>query len=102
MRKGYSALYGLVLEEMGREVVSGDVFLFVGRDRKRAKVLVWDGTGLCLFSKILERGRFGRLWGTNPARATMTLTELQLFIEGSHEVSHKQLSPPEFSHKLLA
>ena len=45
-----------------RDPLSGDVFLFVSRDRVRAKVLHFDGTGLCLYAKRLERGRFAALW----------------------------------------
>ena len=50
LRKGFSGLYGLVLNEMGRDPTSGDLYLFVNRRRTQAKVLLWDGTGLCIFS----------------------------------------------------
>ncbi|WP_434348712.1 IS66 family insertion sequence element accessory protein TnpB [Myxococcus virescens] len=42
----------------GGELLTGDVFLFVGQSRKRAKVLYFDGTGLVLVTKRLYRGRF--------------------------------------------
>ncbi|WP_438358952.1 IS66 family insertion sequence element accessory protein TnpB [Corallococcus carmarthensis] len=44
---------------MGQQLLRGDVFLFVGRCRRRAKVLHFDGTGLVLLTKRLFRGRFG-------------------------------------------
>jgi transposase len=56
LRKGYDGLYGLVTTAMDQDVLGGDVFLFVNRRRKACKVLVWDGTGLCLFQKRLARG----------------------------------------------
>ena len=40
----------------------GDLFLFVNGRRKSCKVLFWDGTGLCIFQKRLERGRFAAPW----------------------------------------
>ena len=49
MRKGYDGLYSLVVEELGRDPLSGDLYLFVSRNRIRAKVLLWDGTGLCVY-----------------------------------------------------
>ena len=48
MRKRYNGLEGLVREAMGHDLLLGDLFLFVSRNRKRAKVLLFDGTGLCI------------------------------------------------------
>ena len=61
LRKGYNGLYGLVKNELGRDPLSGDLHLFVNRQRTSCKVLMWDGTGLCIFMKRLERGRFALL-----------------------------------------
>jgi len=92
MRKSFNTLSALVLE-MGHEVVAGDAFLFVGKNRHRAKVLWFDGTGLCLLAKRLEKGRFAAVWET----AELTNTELMLFLEGSEAVGQVTLSPPPFS-----
>ena len=62
LRKGYDGLFGLVKSGLGRDPLSGDLFLFVNKRRGACKVLVWDGTGLCIFQKRLERGRFAALW----------------------------------------
>jgi transposase len=98
MRKGFDGLYGMVRRGIGRDPLSGDLYLFVSRDRKRAKVLVWDGTGLCVYAKRLERGRFASLWTGEPRRNLgLTVTELQLFLEGSALVGRVQLSPPPFA-----
>jgi hypothetical protein len=40
--------------------------LFTNRRRTRAKVLLWDGTGLCIHQKRIERGRFAKLCGAEP------------------------------------
>ena len=94
LRAGYDGLYRLVQERLGADPLSGDYFLFVNRDRTRAKVLLWDGTGLCILMKRLERGRFACLW---PAGADTTLalttSELALFLEGSRAVGRIPLSP---------
>jgi len=93
MRKGYDGLFGLVRDAIGQEPLSGHLFLFVSKDRQRAKVLFWDGTGLCIFQKRLERGRFVAPWERHGGAAlTMTQSELALFLEGSKAV-RTSLSP---------
>lgn len=91
MRKSFNTLSALVLS-MGHEVAAGDVFVFVGRGRRRAKVLWFDGTGLCLLAKRLEKGRFAALW----EKRELTSSELVLFLEGSEAVGRIALSPPQF------
>ncbi len=61
LRKGYDGLYGLVKQGLSRDPLSGDLFLFSNRRRRGCKVLVWDGTGLCIFQKRLEGGCFASL-----------------------------------------
>jgi transposase len=99
MRKGFDGLYGLVREHLERDPLSGDLYLFVSGNRKRAKVLMWDGTGLCLYAKRLERGRFAHLWGE--ARMELTVAELQLFLEGSALVGKVRVSPAQLCLKCL-
>jgi transposase len=85
LRKGYDGLYGLVVSELGCDPLSGDCFLFTNRVRTRAKVLVWDGTGLCIYQKRLERGRFAPLWERTVSNGAieLTMSELALYLEGS-------------------
>jgi transposase len=95
MRKQYDGLYALVVSEMKSDPLSGDLFLFTNRRRTRAKVLLWDGTGLCVYQKRLERGRFARLWRQSDEEMfEMTLSELALFLEGSTLAGAVRLSPP--------
>lgn len=91
MRRSFDTLWLLVQCEMKRDLMDGDLFLFVGKDRKRAKVLYFDGTGLCLFAKRLASGHFPAPW--KMAKRQLTLSELALFIEGAAAVRQK-LSPP--------
>ena len=95
LRKGYNGLYGLVANELQGDPLSGDVFLFLNRRRTITKALVWDGTGLCIFMKRLERGRFARLWRDGAGPLQLTPAELALFIEGCTVVGRRPLSPPE-------
>jgi len=96
MRKSFDALSALVLQGLGRDPLCGDLFLFVSRDRKRAKVLYWDGTGLCVFAKRLEQGRFTAPWRSDGDAARLTMTELTLLLEGSEVAGRIALSPPPF------
>jgi transposase len=54
MRKQYDGLYALVVAELKADPLSGDLFLFTNRRRTRAKVLLWDGTGLCLYQRLAQ------------------------------------------------
>ena len=96
MRKGFDGLAALVREELGRDPTCGALYLFVSRNRIRAKVLVWDGTGLCLYSKRLEEGRFAPLWGREKdGEVALSMSELALYLEGCEEVGKRAISPPE-------
>jgi len=103
MRKGFDGLAALVTQGLQRDVLSGDVFLFLSRDRVRTKVLHWDGTGLCVYAKRLERGRFACLWRDDRvAPMTLTVSELDLFLDGSTLVGRQVLAPPALTHFSLA
>jgi len=87
MRKSFDTLAALVKQELGRDLLSGSLFLFVAKNRKRAKVLYFDGTGLCLFAKRMEKGRFAPVFDRTRSRSVkMTLTELAQFMEGSDAI----------------
>lgn len=58
MRRGFNGLYGVVRDQLGEDPLSGHVFLFSNRARTRVKALVWDGSGLWVCAKRLERGCF--------------------------------------------
>jgi transposase len=93
LRKGYDGLFGLVKTGLGRDPLSGDLFLFCSRRRHACKVLVWDGTGLCIFQKRLERGRFASVFRDEASVIELTASELALFVEGCELVGGRSLSP---------
>ena len=102
LRKGYDGLYGLVKTGLGRDPLGGDLFLFANKRRRACKVLVWDGTGLCIFFFFLERGRFAKIWSDDGRTLQLTSTELALFIEGCDLVGRRALSPGIVKPKVLA
>ena len=83
MRKGFEGLYGLVRDQLGLDPLSGHLCLFCNKGRNRLKVLYWDGSGLWICAKRLERGRFS--WpsdGEDSARVTLSQEELSLLLGG--------------------
>lgn len=81
MRKGFPGLSAMVQTRLEENPFSGHVFVFRGRRGDLVKLLWWDGDGLCLFAKRLERGRF--IW----PRATggtvrLTAAQLSMLLEG--------------------
>ncbi len=58
MRKAFDSLADLVRVDLAMDPFQGDVFVFVGKDRTRVKVLVWETTGFWLCAKRLETARF--------------------------------------------
>lgn len=79
MRKSIDGLSQIVAASMGMNPLSGQVFVFIGRRRDRAKLLVWDRHGFWVLYKRLERGRFA-----DPARqgSSIAMSELVAWLEG--------------------
>ncbi len=81
MRKGFDGLAGLVQTTLTRNPFCGHLFVFRGRRGDRVKLLWFDGDGLCLFAKRLERGRF--VWPHTPTGAlSLTSAQLSMLLEG--------------------
>ena len=58
MRKGIDSLCGLIRNEFAKDPMSGELFIFFCRERRRVKILLWDDDGYALYQKRLERGSF--------------------------------------------
>lgn len=83
MRKGFDGLFGLVRDALGEDPLSGHLFLFANRDRTRVKILVFDGSGLWVCAKRLEKGRFA--WPKaeeGHTRIAMRAEELTMLLSG--------------------
>lgn len=104
MRKSFDTLAAIVRLEMKHDLLAGDLFVFIGRDTRRAKVLYWDGTGTCLLSKRIEKGRFAAPWKSAAfaKRTSWTSTELALFLEGSDLLLRGPVSPPPWKPSELS
>lgn len=103
MRKSFDTLAAVVHTSMGRDVLDGGIFVFVGKRRRTAKVLYWDGTGICLLAKRMAKGRFAAPWERSGSRSlSWTTSELALFLEGSDLVMRRALSPEPWTRQGVA
>jgi len=81
MRRGFDGLARQVQQVLGQDPFCGHLFVFRGRRGDLAKVLFWDGQGLCLFAKRLERGRF--VWpAAKDGAVTLSPAQLSMLLEG--------------------
>ena len=81
MRRGFQGLSALVQTRLEQSPFSGHMFVFRGRRGDLIKVLWWDGDGLCLFAKRLERGRF--IWPqATDGMVSLTRAQLSMLLEG--------------------
>lgn len=81
MRKSFNGLYAVVQSVLGEDPLTGHLFVFTNRRRNRLKILYWDGSGLWIAAKRLERGTFGWPPGDG-ASVTLRPEELQLLLHG--------------------
>lgn len=84
MRKSFDGLCGIVRQQMNLDVVSGAVFIFMNRKRNQVKLLTWEGDGLSIYYKRLEKGVYEAPLlqdGINPC-VQMDMLQLQLILQG--------------------
>jgi transposase len=81
MRKGFDGLAALVRQHLGQDPFSGQLFACRGRRGDLVKVLSWDGQGLCLYAKRMEKGRF--VWPqAKDGAVSLTAAQLSMLLEG--------------------
>lgn len=83
MRKGFNGLSGIVRNELGKNPLSGEVFIFINRRRDRMKILVWETGGFVLYYKLLEAGTFQLPMVDSATRScSISWHQLVLILEG--------------------
>ena len=80
LRAGFDRLSGLVVEKFNSQLVDGDLFIFFGKSRVKLKMIVFDGTGVVLINKRLERGKFMSI--SDLEVSEITSEEFQALIHG--------------------
>ena len=81
MRRGFQGLSAQVQTVLQQQPYSGHVFIFRGRRGDMIKCLWFDGDGLCLFAKRLEKGRF--VWPkTQSGTVSLSRAQLSMLLEG--------------------
>jgi transposase len=99
MRRGFVGLSGMVQTALQENPFSGQVFIFRGRRGDLVKVLWFDGDGLCLFAKRLERGRF--IWPqATSGTVSLTPAQLSMLLEGI-DWRRPEFGPPLIPCNLL-
>ena len=93
MRKGFDGLAAQVTNVLRADPFSGHLFLFRGKRGDYLKCLYWDGSGLCLFAKRLEKGRF--VWPPIvDGKMILTPAQMALLVEGIDWRRTVSIDPP--------
>ncbi len=96
LRRGFTGLSGMVQTKLEQDPFSGHVFVFRGRRGHLIKVLWWDGDGLCLFAKRLERGRF--VWPqATSGTVSLSRAQLSMLLEGIDWRRPVRSAPPQLA-----
>jgi len=95
MRKGMYSLCGLVNNELKKDPLSGDLFIFISRRKNQLKMLHWQGDGFALFCKRLEKGTY-----EVPASDSLTGEQLLFLLQGVMLGSVKKRK--RYSHKIVS
>jgi len=103
MRSSYDSLFHRVKTVLEKDPFSGHLFLFINRRRNSCKCLHYDGTGLVLICKRLEKGLFSRINPFYGKQVVLTPAEFSLFFEGANLEKRFIDSPSEikkYSHRV--
>lgn len=99
MRSSYDSLFSRVKTVLQKDPFSGHLFLFINGKRTTVKCLYYDGTGLVIISKRLERGTFSRINPYYRKEVVLTEAEFGLFFEGANLEKRFIESPVEIRKK---
>ena len=91
MRRSFDGLLAIVQNEFMRDILQGDVFLFLNRRRDRIKILWWDGDGMAIFMKRLEAGTYQRpMLAADQVSLLMDRTQVEMLLAGIELTSVKR------------
>ncbi len=82
MRKQFNGLWAMAVERLKEDPRQGAIFVFGNKDRDRVKLLYWDGSGVWVMAKRLERGRFSWPVGSDRIKMAMTPEALTMLLAG--------------------
>lgn len=82
MRKQFNGLWALAAEKLKEDPFSGSLFVFTNKERNRLKILFWDGSGVWVLAKRLEKGRFSWPQGSGTTRLQLEPTALSMLLNG--------------------
>ena len=88
-RKSFDGLAAAVTAHLGRDPLSGDLFVFRNRRGDRLKILAWQGDGFALYLRRLEKGTFA-FPSADAAEVSVTATELAMILGGIDHSSAKR------------
>ncbi len=83
MRRGFDSLSGVVTMQLQMNVLSGSVFIFINKKRNQVKLLLWEGDGLAMYYKRLEKGTYELpVYSDENSSISITGQGLQLILAG--------------------
>ena len=83
MRKSFDGLSGTVRNELGKDPLNGEVFIFINKRCNQVKLLPWEGDGFSLYYKRLEKGTYELpLWNEDAKSVELRSDELMLILQG--------------------
>lgn len=102
MRASYDTLFAKAKGVLNQDPLSGHLFLFINVRRNSIKCLFYDGTGLVILAKRMERGVFSRINPMHQGEITLTAAEFALFFEGANLEKRFIDSPREIKKSFFA
>ena len=98
MRKSYNGLSALVVNQLQEDPLSGQLFVFINRRKTQMKVLYFESTGYCIWSKRLEQGQFNFRVSAD-GKSLLDFAQLKLLLAGI-EVQKSRQYKRYYHHKM--